>query len=352
MVVLNNRIVAGCLVGLGLILSANSAAARDHIQVTGSSTVYPFASVVAETLGKSGKFKTPVVESNGTGAGIAAFCASVATSTPDIADASRPMTPAERARCRANGVGDIAEIKIGFDGIILAGDAHQPGFNVTQEQLWRAVAKRVPVAGRWVNNPYKNWSDIDKRLPNRPLSVFGPGPNHGTRDAFMELVVEPICLSLPEAKLLPEATRGQVCGQIRDDGVWINVTEDYALVVGKLSANPTAMAIFTYAYLEANRDKLRAATIDGLAASPESIADGRYPISRTLYVYVKKAHIAVIPGLTEFLGEFVSERAAGEEGYLTDKGLVPLPTAARAQQRALVRSLSVPAAPTTTAASR
>jgi len=321
-------------------LSATAAIARDNVQLTGSSTVYPFATAVAENFGKGGKFKTPVVESTGTGGGFKLFCSGVDAGTPDINDASRAITDSERALCKQNGVADIAEIKIGYDGIILAGDAKQPGFNVTREQIWRAVGKTVPVGGKWVANPYKTWNDIDKSLPKRALAIFGPAPNHGTRDAFRELVMDPACEKAPESAALSADDRKKVCGQVREDGVWTDVSEDYALVMGKLKGNPTAVAVFTYSYLEQNRDKIRASTVDGVAASLETIASGQYPISRPLYIYVKKAHVGVIPGLAEFVAEFVSDRAAGADGYLVDKGLIPMPKKELAATREAAKALA------------
>ena len=198
----------------------------------------------------------------------------------------------------------------------------------------------MPVNGKWVANPYKNWNDIDKSLPKRALAIFGPAPNHGTRDAFRELVMDPACEKAPEAASLSADDKKKVCGQVREDGVWTDVSEDYALVMGKLKGNPTAVAVFTYSYLEQNRDKIRAATVDGVAASLETIADAKYPISRPLFIYVKKAHVGVIPGLAEYVSEFVSDRAAGADGYLVDKGLIPLPKKELLVQQAAAKALA------------
>jgi phosphate transport system substrate-binding protein len=313
---------------------------RDHIQIAGSSTVYPFSTTVAEQFGKAGKFRSPVVESTGTGGGFKLFCSGVGTNTSDINDASRPITDGEKATCAQNGVTDITEITIGFDGIILAGSIKSPGFNVTLEQLWRAVGKTVPVKGAWVANPYKNWNEIDKSLPNRPINLFGPAPNHGTRDAFVDLVMDPACGATAEAKALSADDKKKTCSQVREDGRWTDVSEDYALVMGKLAGNPQAMAVFTFSYLDVNRDKIASCTIDGVAPSLETIASHKYPISRPLFIYVKKAHVGIIPGLAEFAQEFVSNRAAGSDGYLADKGLIPLPKAELAKQQAIAKSLS------------
>jgi phosphate transport system substrate-binding protein len=314
--------------------------ARDHVQIAGSSTVYPFSTTVAETFGKVGKFRSPVVESTGTGGGFKLFCAGVGPETPDINDASRPITDAEKTTCAKNGVTDIAEFTIGYDGIVLAGNTKKPIFPVTREQLWRAVAKTVPVDGKWVQNPYRSWHDIDAALPTRPIRVFGPAPNHGTRDAFAELVLDPACGKRPEAAALSGDDKKRMCTQVREDGLWTDVSEDYALIMGKLAGDAEALAVFTFSYLDQNRDKLHASNVDGVAPSQETIASGQYPISRPLFIYVKGSHVGVIPGLVEFVQEFLSERAAGAEGYLFDKGLIPLPKAQLAAQRAAAKNLT------------
>src|SRR6202521_3877813 len=197
------------------------AQARDHVSVVGSSTVFPFATAVAESLGRQGKFKTPVVESTGTGGGFKLFCAGVGAKTPDVNDASRPITDGEKTSCAQNGVTDIAELKIGYDGIIIAGNKQSPAFDLTREQLWRAVAKTVPVGGALVPNPYRNWNDIDPKLPKRAILVFGPAPNHGTRDAFVELVNDPACEPVPEIAALSKDEKKKTCQTIREDGAWV-----------------------------------------------------------------------------------------------------------------------------------
>jgi phosphate transport system substrate-binding protein len=295
---------------------------------------------VAESFGKGGKFRAPVVESTGTGGGFKLFCQGVGASTPDISDASRPITEAEKTSCAQGGVTAIAEFKIGYDGIILAGDAKQPTFNVTLEDIWRAVAKTVPVGGKWVANPYQNWHDVNAKLPNRPLAIYGPAPNHGTRDAFVDLVMDVSCGKKPEAASLAADEKKKTCSQVREDGVWTDVSEDYALIMGKLKGNPQALAVFTFSYLDQNRDKIRAETVDGIAPSLETIAAGQYPISRPLFIYVKQAHVGVIPGLAEFVQEFLSDRAAGPDGYLAGKGLIPMPAAELAKQRAAAKALA------------
>ena len=314
--------------------------ARDQIKIVGSSTVFPFTTTVAERFSKAGKFKAPVVESTGTGGGFKLFCDGVGVDTPDINDASRPITAGERASCAKNGVAAVAEFTVGYDGIILAGASKGAIFDVSLEQLWKATAKTVPLRGKLVANPYRQWSDIDPKLPRKPIAIYGPAPNHGTRDAFVELVMEPSCEKAPEIAALNKDEQKKVCGVVREDHVWTDVSEDYGLVMGKLSGNPTALAVFTFSYLDQNRDKIHAATMGGVSATLETIASRHYPLSRPLFIYVKQGHVGQIPGLAEFVTEYLSERAAGEEGYLTDKGLIPMPRAQALLQRAAAAKLT------------
>jgi phosphate transport system substrate-binding protein len=307
--------------------------ARDRIAIVGSSTVYPFSSAVAEIFGRGGQFKAPTVESIGTGGGFKVFCGGLGVETPDINDASRPMTDSERAACAEKGVTAVEELRIGYDGIIVAAQAKQPTFDVTLEQLWRATAKTVPVNGKLVPNPYRKWSDIDPRLPAKEIAIYGPAPNHGTRDAWVELVMDPSCEMAPEVKGLDKDSRKKVCQTVREDGAWTDVSEDYGLIMGKLSHDPEAMAVFTFSYLDQNRDKIAAVTVGGTPASLETIAAGKYPISRPLFIYVKRQHVGVIPGIQEFVNEYLSDKAAGPEGYLADRGLIPMPKAELEAQR-------------------
>jgi phosphate transport system substrate-binding protein len=313
--------------------------ARDAIHVVGSSTVYPFTSVVAERFGKGGKFRTPVVESTGTGGGFKLFCAGAGVETPDVNDASRPITDAEKATCAGNGVTAVEEFRIGYDGIVAAA-TKGAGFDLTREQLYRAVAKTVVVGGKLVPNPYKQWSDIDPKLPKRPIVVLGPAPNHGTRDAFVELVMDPSCEKFAEIKALPKDDQKRTCQTVREDGGWTDVSADYAVIMGKLKNDRNAIGVFTFSYVDQNRDKIQAAKVDGIAASLETISSGQYPISRPLFIYVKRAHVGVIPGLAEFVQEFVSDKAAGKEGYLADKGLVPAPAKELKAQQAAAKALT------------
>ena len=306
----------------------------------GSSTVYPFSSAVSEHFGKAGKFKSPVVESNGTGGGFKLFCSGIGAQTPDINDASRPITDGEKQACAQAGVTAVDELRVGYDGIIVAGVAKMQPFNVTLDQLWRATAKSVPVGGKWVANPYKKWSDINPKLPKKAILLFGPAPNHGTRDAFVELVMDPSCKKAVESAPLSKDEEKKVCQTVREDGAWTDVSEDYALIMGKLKGDPTAMGVFTFSYLDQNRDKIRAVSVEGVDVSLDTISSGKYPISRPLFIYVKRAHVGVIPGLAEFVAEFVGDRAAGKDGYLADKGLIPMPAQELKAQQAIAKGLS------------
>jgi phosphate transport system substrate-binding protein len=312
--------------------------ARDTVHIVGSSTVYPFSSAVAERFGKGGKFRTPVVESTGTGGGFKLFCSGVGVDTPDINDASRPITDSEKAICTGAGV-TVSEFRIGYDGIVVAA-TKGASFDLTREQLYRAVAKTVPVGGKLVPNPYKNWNEIDPKLPKRPINVLGPAPNHGTRDAFVELVMDPSCEQFAPIKALAKDQMQRTCQTVREDGSWIDVAADYAVIMGKLKNDKNAVGVFTFSYVDQNRDKIQAAKVDGVAASLETISSGQYPISRPLFIYVKKAHVGVIPGLAEFVQEFVGDKAGGKEGYLVDKGLVPAPAKDLKAQQAAAKALA------------
>jgi len=313
---------------------AHAQSARDYISIVGSSTVFPFSSVVAEHFGKSNpKFKTPKVESTGTGGGFKLFCEGIGAQYPDIANASRRIKPSELEQCAKNGVKDVVEIKIGYDGILIATKKGAPAYKLTRKDLFLAVAKQVPDPAKRANviaNPYKTWRQIDAALPDVPINVFGPAPNHGTRDAFVKLALNVGCeqfASLKALKKTDENRYKQICSQVREDGAWTDVSEDYALVMGKLASNSQAMAVFTFSYLDQNREKLSPATVDGVAISIDTIASGVYPLSRPLFFYVKKAHVGVIPGIREFIGEFTSAKAMGADGYLVERGLITMPAA-------------------------
>jgi phosphate transport system substrate-binding protein len=306
-----------------------SAQARDQIRIVGSSTVYPFATTVAEQFGKTSGFKTPVVESTGTGGGLKLFCVGADENTPDITNASRRIEPSEVAACATNGVKEITEIVIGYDGIVIANAKSGPQFALTKEQLFKAIAKTAPKDGKLVANPYRKWSDIDPSLPKENIVMYGPASNHGTRDALVELVMQPACAKISEIAALAGDAKKVACEAIREDGAYVEVSEDYSLTLQKLLSQQHAVGVLTFSYIDQNGDKIKAATVDGEAATYENIASGKYPVSRPLYFYVKKSHIGVIPGIKEYIAEFTSEKAFGKDGYLVQKGLISMPDAQR-----------------------
>jgi len=333
------RLAALCAFASWNLQSVANAGSRSQISVVGSSTVYPFATAVAETFGRDGRWKTPVVESIGTGAGFKTFCRGIGLETADVVDASRPMTDSEQQSCERHGVTGIVALRIGSDGIIVATNRRAAAFELTRDQLYRAVARRVVLQGRLVENPYRRWVDVDPRLPNRRIAVLGPAPNHGTRDAFAALVMTPPCEQHPEIRALAPEARREACQTVREDGAWTDVAADYSVLLGRLVGDQDAVGIVTYSYLSQNRQAIRAVPLDGVAPSAESIASWRYPASRPLFIYVKTAHLGLIPGLADFLAEFVSDRAAGPEGYLVELGLAPVPPAWLELERARVRGL-------------
>lgn len=330
------RFAVGALVAAAAIGSANAQQARDQIRIAGSSTVFPFSTLVAENFGKLGKFKTPIVESVGTGGGIKLFCGGVGAQHPDIANASRRMTKTEFDTCVKAGVTDIVEVKIGFDGIVLAVKKGSAKFNVSREQIWKALAREVPVDGKLAKNPYTTWKQVDASLPDLPIEVMGPPPTSGTRDAFVELVMEEGCKNVPEVKAMTDkAAHKKVCSQVREDGKFIEAGENDNLIVQRLAAGkPGLIGIFGYSFLEENSDKLEGKPIDNVNPTFEDIASGKYPVARSMFFYVKKAHVGVIPGIKEFVAEFTSDKAMGNNGYLEKKGLIPLPKAERDKVRA------------------
>jgi phosphate transport system substrate-binding protein len=332
---------------LGLAMSANALAqtGRDYVYIVGSSTVYPFATVVAERFGRSSEFKTPKIESTGSGGGIKLFCDGVGVDYPDIANASRAIKASEVAACAANGVTEIVEVKIGYDGIVIANAVGADDFKLTRKDIFLALAKQVPgeAAGELIDNPYKTWADVNPNLPAHRIEVLGPPPTSGTRDAFVELAMEGGCKATPwiaELKKTDSNRYKTICHTIREDGAFVEAGENDNLIVQKLQANPNALGIFGFSFLDQNMEKVKGATVDGVMPTFDAIADGQYPVSRPLFFYVKKAHVDVIPGLRGYLREFTSERAWGEEGYLSDRGLIPMPDAERAKVAAAVRDLT------------
>jgi phosphate transport system substrate-binding protein len=338
------RHIEACALALAL-LAPLTAQARDQIRIVGSSTVYPFATVVAEELGRTGKFKTPVVESTGTGGGLKLFCAGAGVDTPDFANASRRIKQSEVDLCAQNGVKEIGEIKIGYDGIVIANSKKSPRQAFTLRQIFLALAKQVPAPnGKLVPNPHKTWKDVDASLPDVKIEVLGPPPTSGTRDAFNELALEGGCKTFPDLKALKDKNEEefkQVCHAIREDGAYVEAGENDNLIVQKLVANPRAFGVFGYSFLEENLDKIQGSTIDGVEPEFETIAEGRYPVSRAIYVYAKISHVKSIPGMREFIAELTSEKAMGEDGYLADRGLVPSPASERAKVRQEANALTV-----------
>lgn len=295
-------------------VSATAAFARDQIRIVGSSTVFPFSTAVAEQFGKTTDFQTPVVESTGSGGGLKLFCAGVGVEHPDITNASRRMKEKEFKMCQENGVTEITEAMVGFDGIVVANDKSGADFSITREQLWEALAD--------AGSKPTTWDEIDPALPAIEIEVLGPPPSSGTRDAFEELVMQKACKSLEKGD--KKYCKGEG-SHIREDGAYIEAGENDNLIVSKLEANPDALGVFGFSFLDQNSDALKGAKIDGVDPEFETISAGEYPISRSMYFYIKIAHVGVIPGIQEYANEFMSDAASGEEGYLVDKGLIPLP---------------------------
>jgi phosphate transport system substrate-binding protein len=332
---------------LGTLLSSAVMAqsGRDYVYIVGSSTVYPFATVVAERFGRRSEFKTPKVESTGSGGGLKLFCDGVGVDYPDVANSSRAIKQSEIDACARNGVEEIVDVKIGYDGIVIANAAASQSMSLTRKDIFLALAKQVPgdSEGELVDNPYTTWRDVNASLPVIDIEVLGPPPTSGTRDAFVELAMEGGCQSVPWIKALKKTDGDKyksVCHTIREDGAFIEAGENDNLIVQKLEANPAAFGIFGFSFLDQNAEKVKGAAIDGTEPTFDAIADGAYPVSRPLYFYVKKAHVDVIPGLRGYLREFTSERAWGDEGYLSDRGLIPMPLEERSAIAAAVTSLT------------
>lgn len=350
---------------VGAVATTPAYAKRDEINIVGSSTVFPFSTAVADKFGKTSGV-TPKIVSTGTGGGMKLFCKGVGEEHPDITNASRRMKASELKSCQEAGVKDITEVKIGFDGIVIANDKNAPAFNVTLQQIYLALAAKIPGKdGKLIANPHTKWSDIDPSLPAQKIEVLGPPPSSGTRDAFEELGMQHGAKKIDwmkelsglkegdakikeiadahgiDAKLLvkKDKTTGEekpakgedifvkVASHIREDGAYIEAGENDNKIVDQLQANPNALGVFGYSFLDQNKAKIKGANVDGVEPTFELIAAGKYPVSRSLFIYVKNAHVGVIPGIKEFVTEFMSKGASGDEGYLTEKGLIPLPAA-------------------------
>lgn len=313
-----------------LMATSGTALARDSISIVGSSTVFPFATVVAERFGKVTEFKTPKIESTGSGGGLKLFCSGVGTDTPDITNSSRRIKKSEFDQCQANGVTDIIEVLIGYDGIAVANSQEAEQLTLTRKDLYMALAQQVPNpdgGDTLVDNPYQSWKEVNPSLPDLAIEVLGPPPTSGTRDAFVELAMEGGCKAFDFIKAMKKTDKKAykaICHTVREDGAYVEAGENDNLIVQKLQANPKALGIFGFSFLDQNSDKVQSSVVEGFEADFDAIADGDYPISRPLYFYVEKQHIGTIPGIAEYLSEFTSEGSWGEEGYLADKGMIPL----------------------------
>nr|VFK38781.1 MAG: phosphate ABC transporter substrate-binding protein, PhoT family [Candidatus Kentron sp. TC] len=366
-------------IAFGALITSGPVFSRDYISIVGSSTVYPFATVVAEQFGKSTSFKTPKIESTGSGGGLKLFCGGVGVEYPDVTNASRRIKASEVKSCARNNVKEIVEIKIGYDGIVIANAKKAEPVILTRKDLFLALAKQVPdpKTGKLVENPHKTWKDINAALPASKIEVLGPPPTSGTRDAFVELALGGGAGKFPSLKKLRGIKRDDVAAlekamselglsetlhdemkkkkgkapkgkdifkaiahAIREDGAFIEAGENDNLIVQKLDANPKAFGIFGFSFLEQNEDKVQGAGIDGVAPTFENISNGKYPVSRPLFFYVKKAHVERIPGMKEYLTEFTSEKAWGPEGYLADKGMIPMPDEERKKFRDDAKNLT------------
>ena len=326
------KLISNLLIASFILLGSTFVAmARDQIVIVGSSTVFPFSTSVAEQFGRNTEFKTPIVESTGSGGGLKLFCAGIGLEHPDVTNSSRRIKKSEFDNCQSKGIA-MTEVVIGYDGIVVANLKSAVTLNLSLKHIFMATAAKVPAPGcesdcALVENPYKMWSDIDPSLPAKKIEVLGPPPTSGTRDAFQELAMQGGAKAFSTLNALKKSNKSEwkrIVHTVREDGGWIDSGENDNLMVNKLIANPDAVGVFGYSFLEQNADKLKGANVDGIAPSFENIADGQYNISRSLYFYVKHAHIGTVPGITAFIEEFTSENAFGEEGYLLDKGLIPL----------------------------
>ncbi len=324
---------------------SQAGASRGYIAIVGSSTVYPFATVVAERFGKTTKFKTPKIESTGSGGGLKLFSAGSGIKTPDITNASRRIKKSEYERCQKNGVHDVVEIKIGYDGIVVANAKTAPRLVLSRRDLYLALAKEVPNpdgSATVIKNPYKTWHDVNPELPSTKIRVLGPPPTSGTRDAFVELVMQGGAKTFPWLKALKKKDKHKfkaIAHTLREDGAYVEAGENDNLIVQKLEADLDTLGIFGFSYLDQNSDKIQGSLVDGVEPTFENIANGKYPVSRPLFFYVKKSHVGMIPGIRGYLAEFTSEKAFGEDGYLSDRGLIPMPKSEREHYRKVATEL-------------
>ena len=343
---MKKTLIAGLLAGVAV---AGTAEARDRIRIVGSSTVFPFSTAVAERFGKTTSFRTPIVEATGSGGGLKLFCAGIGDGHPDIANASRRIKDKEVKKCAENGIADVVEVKTGYDGIVLANSRDTERMSLSLRDVFLALAHDVPDgacdsvdACPMKANPHRTWKDVNPDLPDVRIEVLGPPATSGTRDAFVEIAMEGGCKSFKGIEAMKKADKKAyktVCHTIREDGAYIEAGENDNLIVQKLTTNPRALGIFGFSFLDRNDDKLQGSTIDGVAPEFEEIAGGNYPVSRALFFYVKKAHIDRVPGIAELIAEFTNEATWGPEGYLADKGLIPMSDAERKEWSAAANGL-------------
>jgi phosphate transport system substrate-binding protein len=331
--VISRILISAAATAIAVAGATGVAAARDQIRIVGSSTVFPFTQAVAEQFANATSMAAPVVESTGTGGGMKIFCQGVGEDQADITGASRAMKESEYKACQQSGVTSVTEVQIGFDGIAFAHSQDAAEVALTKAQLFQALAAEVEVDGQVIANPYKKWSEIDPSLPDTEITVFGPPPTSGTRDAWVELVMAEGCEAFAAIDALEGDRKDEVCERMRQDGPFIEAGENDNLIVQRLGADHNAYGIFGFSFLYENLDTLKGVTVEGVAPSIETIADGSYPVSRPIFFYIKNAHRGVIPGLDEFVAEYVSEASFGDGGYLSERGLIPL----SAEQRETVR---------------
>ena len=336
--------LAGAAAALAMASVPGTAMARDTISIVGSSTVYPFATVVAERFGRTGN-STPKIESTGSGGGMKLFCQGVGTQHPDITNASRRMKKSEFELCQSNGVKDITEVKVGYDGIVIANSVKGEHIDLSLRDIFLALAKDVPNpdgSEELVANPYKTWKEVNPALPNTEIEVLGPPPTSGTRDAFNELAIEGGCKTFPWLKAIKSEDKSKykaICRSVREDGAYVEAGENDNLIVQKLEKNPAAYGVFGFSFLDQNRGVVQAANVGGVEPTFDAIGSGDYPVSRSLFFYVKKAHVGVVPGIEGYVKEFTSEKAWGDQGYLGEKGLIPLGDDLRKSMAKQARSL-------------
>lgn len=328
------------------IAQVRAGSARDYISIVGSSTVYPFSTVVAENFGKKTRFKTPKIESTGSGGGHKLFAAGIGVGHPDITNSSARITKSQLKKDFKNGVKEVIEVKIGYDGIVVANSRQAQVFRLTTKDLFLGLARQIPVPGNHgvlQSNPYKTWKQVNSLLPDSKIKVYGPPPTSGTRDAFVELAMEGGANGVSWIAKLKKTDKKRykvICHTIREDGAYVEAGENDNLIVDKLRKSSEAMGILGFSFLDQNTDKIQGAFIDGVQPTFETISDGTYPVSRPLYFYIKKAHVDTIPGIREYLAEFTSEAAWGDVGYLTTKGLIPMPLEERQHYRKVIQALS------------